>query len=135
MMTSIVVLILKYTLSSWDLQNPSLKVMLKSTWLNLVLSVYFMTLSILKLDFFLKNIFIFLKVIIYLSSSSQKFIENCHFLCTFIMLHTNIRQLHVQCHLLGHHLHNLLKHVDFSWNCFCHHKFLGYVKNMLLKHL
>ena len=33
-------------------QNLSLKVMLKSKWLSLVLNVDFMTLTILKLDFF-----------------------------------------------------------------------------------
>ena len=44
--------ILKCRISSKNLQNLSLKVVLKSKYLNLVLDVDFMTLNILKLEFF-----------------------------------------------------------------------------------
>ena len=44
--------ILNWRIWSWDLQYLSLIVMLKSNWLSLDLNVDFMTLTILKLDFF-----------------------------------------------------------------------------------
>jgi hypothetical protein len=49
--------------------------MLKSKWLNLVLDVDFITLTILKLEFS----FIFIEFIVYLRASSQNFVENHHF--------------------------------------------------------
>jgi hypothetical protein len=33
----------------------------------------------------------------------------------------------VQYHLLEHHLHHLLKCVDFSWNYFCNDKLIGFL--------
>ena len=53
----------------------SIKVMLKSKWLIMVLYVDFMTLTILKLEFS----FIFLEFIIYLRVSSQNFVKNHQF--------------------------------------------------------
>ena len=67
--------ILKCRKSSWDLQYLSLKVMLKSKWLSLVLDVDFMTLASLNLEFS----FIFLEFIISLRASSQNFVENHQF--------------------------------------------------------
>ena len=58
---------IKCRISSWDLQNLLLKVMLENKWLNLVLDTDFMILSILELDFFL----IFLEFIIHFRASSQ----------------------------------------------------------------
>ena len=49
--------------------------MLKRKWLNLVLDVNFMTLHILKVEYF----FMFLEFIIYLWTSSQNFVENLLF--------------------------------------------------------
>ena len=49
--------------------------MLKSKWLSLILNVDFMTLTILKLEFFS----IFLEFIMYLRASSQNFVENNNF--------------------------------------------------------
>ena len=46
---------------------------------------------------------------------------------TPIFTNPSFRRLLVQYHLLAHHLHGFLKYVDFSWNCFCHHKSLGFV--------
>ena len=48
--------------------------MLKNKWLSLVLDVDFMTLTILKLEFF-----IFLEFIIYLRASPQNFVKNHQF--------------------------------------------------------
>ena len=56
MMTSIVVLNTQCWISSWDLQNLSLNLMLKNTWLIIVLHVGFITLKFLKLDFVLFHI-------------------------------------------------------------------------------
>ena len=72
MMTFAIVLNIQMQKSSWDLQYLSLKVMLKRKWFGLVLDVNFMTLIILKLEFF----FILLEFIIYLRASSQNFVEN-----------------------------------------------------------
>ena len=57
------------------LQNLSLKAMLKSEWLNLVLDIDFMTLNILKLELY----FVFLESIIYLRASSQYSVEKHQF--------------------------------------------------------
>ena len=67
--------ILKCRKSSWDLKYSSLKVMLKSKWLSLILSVNFMTLAILKLE----SSFIFLEFTIYLRATSHDFVENHQF--------------------------------------------------------
>jgi hypothetical protein len=51
-MTSNVALVLKCKIPRWDQKNLSSKVMLKNKWLDLVLDVHFITLSILNLMFF-----------------------------------------------------------------------------------
>ena len=103
MMTSIVVVNTQYSnvgYQGWELQNLSLKVMLKRKWLNLVLDVEFMTSNILKLVFFM-----FLEFIIYMRASSEKFVENHQFNVFFSVFQTNIKQLLVQYHKLAHHFH------------------------------
>ena len=49
--------------------------MLKSKWLSMILDIDFMTLPILKMEFY----FIILECIIYLRALSQNFVENHHF--------------------------------------------------------
>ena len=105
--------ICKCRMRSWDLKKLLLKVMLKSTWLNLVLNVNFMNLNILKLEFFH-----FLEFIIYLRLSSQNFVENHQFKWNLLYFFLKI----VDYHLLAHHLHCHLQYVDFSWNFSSHHK-------------
>ena len=100
-----------------------LKVMLKSKWLSKVLDVNFTTLSILKLDFFFHIPWLRYP----LRASSQNFVEKPSILCNFIVFWTSFRQMIVRYHLLAHHLHRLLKYVDFSWNYFCHNKLLSFV--------
>ena len=75
MMTFVVVLNTQLWKSSWDLQCLSLKVMLKSKWLSMLLDVDFMTLTISKLEFS----FIFLVFIVYLRASLWNFVENHQF--------------------------------------------------------
>jgi hypothetical protein len=87
--------------------------MLESKCSNLNLGINFMTLNFWNYIYF----FIFLEFIIHFKASSQKFVETVKL----------IRKLLVQYHLLAHHLHCLLKFVDFSWNSFCHPKLLGVV--------
>ena len=58
--------------SNVENQYLSLKNMLKSEWLTLILDVDLMTLTILKLEFS----FIFLEFTIHLRASSQNFVEN-----------------------------------------------------------
>ena len=117
--------ILKCRKSSWNLQYISLRRMLKSKYLTLVLDIDFMTLTILKLEFS----FIFLEFIIYLRASSQNFVENHQ----FNVILSYFRQSLVQYHLLAHHLHCLLRYVDFSWVFFCHHNLLGFVDQYVFK--
>ena len=80
-------------------QNLSLKVMLKSKWLSLVLNVDFMTLTILKLDFFS----IFLESIVFLKAMSQNLVEKPSInviLSYFRHLDSrllNITYLHITC--------------------------------------
>ena len=81
--------------------------MLRSKWLSLVLDVTFMTFTILKLKFS----FVFLEFIIYLRASSQNIEENHQFKCNLSYIH-----LFNMIHLLAHHLHCLLKFVDFHWS-------------------
>ena len=74
--------------------------MLKSKWLSLILNVDFMTLTILKLEFFS----IFLEFIMYLRASSQNFVENNNFYIILSYLKQildnhlfNITYLHTTC--------------------------------------
>ena len=76
--------------------------------------------------------FIFLEFIIYLRASSQNFVENHQFNVILSYFKQNLDNSLVQYHLLAHHLHHLLKYVDFSWNIFCHHKLLGFVDQYVL---
>ena len=48
------------------------------------------------------------------------------------MFKTNFRQSLAQYHL-AHHLHRLLKYVDFSWNFFGHHNLLVFVDEYVIK--
>ena len=98
MMTFVVAL--NTQMSSWDLQYLSLKVILKSKCLSLVLDMDFMSLTTLKLKFS----FIFLEFSIYLRASSQNLVENHHF--NIILLYFkqildnhmfNITYLHTTC--------------------------------------
>ena len=106
--------------SSSDLQYFSLKVMLQSKWLSLVLDVDFMPLTILKLEFS----FIFFEFIIYLMASSQNFMENYQFniiLSCFKQILDNhlfnITYLHTTCKIF----------CSFSLNFSCHHDLLDFV--------
>ena len=83
--------------------------MLKSNWLSLVLGVDFMTLTILKLEFF-----IFLEIIIYSKASSQNFLENhqSNVILSYFKQNLNnnlfnITYLHTTCIVF-------LKYVDLS---------------------
>ena len=74
--------------------------MLKSKWFNLVLDIDFMTLNILKLDFFC----IFLELIINMRASSQNFVENHQFNVSLLYIMQNldsclfkIAYLHIIC--------------------------------------
>ena len=64
-----------------------------------------------------------LELIIYLRALLQKIVENHQF--NVILSYLNVGK----CRHLNKnsYLHHLLKYVDFSWNCYCHHKLLGFV--------
>ena len=100
--------ILKCRKSSWDLKYASLKVMLKSKWLSLVLDIDFMTLTILKLEFS----FIFLEFVIYLRASWQDFVGIPLFLC-FLFYFEQILDNHLFD--ITYFAQHLLKYVEFSW--------------------
>ena len=94
------VVVLNTQLEKIKLRYLSLKVLLKSKWLSLVLDVDFMTLTNLELEFS----FIFLEFIIYLRATSQNFVENHQF--NIILMYFkqildshlfNITYLHTTC--------------------------------------
>ena len=74
------------------------------------------------------SFFIFLELIIDLRMTSQNFEKDHQFNVIVSNFKRNLRFLLVQCHLLAHHLHRLLKHVDFYWIFLYHHKLLCFVE-------
>ena len=114
--------ILKCWKSSWDLQHLSLKVMLKSKWLSMVLDIDFMTSTILKFEFYS----------CYLNSLStwwhhhktlRKTINSMKF------YHTLNKFSRVTCSISPTCIPLVVssKICKLSLEFFCHHNFLGFV--------
>ena len=86
------------------------------------------------LNYFEVGIFFYsLEFIIYLRAPSQNFVENHQINVIFSIFQTKFRQSLVQYQLLAHHLHPLLKYVDFSWNCFCHQSLFDFENHRVFK--